>query len=159
VALELGGKSANIIFADADLSNAALQGVLGMQGSGQGCINGTRVLVERSVYDDVLQLISGILSGLEVGDPLVMSTFFGPVVSEPAADRIMAVIEAAKNSGTRLVCGGERLGGDLADGYFIAPNGIRRCRQLHNARPRRDLRARRRRAAVRRRGRSRPHRQ
>jgi len=121
VALELGGKSANIIFADADLSNAALQGVLGMQGSGQGCINGTRVLVERSVYEDVLQLISGILSGLEVGDPLVMSTFFGPVVSEPAADRIMGVIDTAKKSGTRLVCGGERLGGDLADGYFIAP--------------------------------------
>jgi acyl-CoA reductase-like NAD-dependent aldehyde dehydrogenase len=121
VALELGGKSANIIFADSDLNNAALQGVLGMQGSGQGCINGTRVLVERSVYEDVLKLISGILSGLEVGDPLVMSTFFGPVVSEPAADRIMGVIESAKSNGTRLVCGGERLGGDLADGYFIAP--------------------------------------
>lgn len=121
VALELGGKSANIIFADADLNNAALQGVLGMQGSGQGCINGTRVLVERPVYEDVLQLMSGILSGLEVGDPLVMSTFFGPVISEPAADRILGVVEDAKGSGTRLVYGGERLGGDLADGYFIAP--------------------------------------
>ena len=49
VGLELGGKSANIIFADADLNNAALQAILGMQGSGQGCINGTRVLVERPV--------------------------------------------------------------------------------------------------------------
>jgi aldehyde dehydrogenase (NAD+) len=121
VALELGGKSANIIFADSDLNNAALQGVLGMQGSGQGCINGTRVLVERSVYEDVLALMTAILSTLEVGDPLTVSTFFGPVVSEGAADRIMTVIETAKGDGTRLVCGGERLGGDLAGGYFVAP--------------------------------------
>jgi aldehyde dehydrogenase (NAD+) len=121
VALELGGKSANIVFADSDLNNAALQGVLGMQGSGQGCINGTRLLVERSVYEDVLALMSAILSTLEVGDPLMVSTFFGPVVSEGAADRIMGVIETAKSNGTRLVCGGERLGGDLAGGYFIAP--------------------------------------
>jgi aldehyde dehydrogenase (NAD+) len=121
VALELGGKSANIIFADSDLNNAALQGVLGMQGSGQGCINGTRVLVERSVYEDVLALMTAILSTLEVGDPLTVSTFFGPVVSEGAADRIITVIETAKGDGTRLVCGGERLGGDLAGGYFVAP--------------------------------------
>ncbi|WP_428338905.1 aldehyde dehydrogenase family protein [Mycobacterium sp.] len=121
VALELGGKSANLIFADADLSSAALQGVLGMQGSGQGCINGTRVLVERPVYEEVLQLMAGILQTLEVGDPSVPSTFFGPVISDAAASRIMGVIDAAKNHGTRLVAGGERLGGDLANGYFISP--------------------------------------
>jgi aldehyde dehydrogenase (NAD+) len=121
VGLELGGKSANIIFADADLNNAAMQAVLGMQGSGQGCINGTRVLVERPVYEDVLTLMQGILSGLEVGDPLTASTFFGPVINAIAADRIMGVIDTAKEGGARLVAGGERLGGELADGYFIAP--------------------------------------
>lgn len=121
VGLELGGKSANIIFADADLGSAAMQAILGMQGSGQGCINGTRILVERPVYEEVLTTIQGILGTLEVGDPLVASTFFGPVINQTAADRIMAVIDAARADGTRLVAGGERLGGELADGYFIAP--------------------------------------
>jgi aldehyde dehydrogenase (NAD+) len=120
VGLELGGKSANIIFADADLSNAAMQGVLGMQGSGQGCINGTRVLVERPVYEEVLTLMKGILDTLEVGDPLAASTFFGPVINQIAAERIMGVIETAKHGDTRLVTGGERLGGELAAGFFIA---------------------------------------
>lgn len=121
VGLELGGKSANLIFADADLGNAAMQAVLGMQGSGQGCINGTRVLVERPVYEEVLTLVQGILGTLEVGDPLVPSTFFGPVINQTAAERIMRTIETAKAGDTRLIAGGERLGGDLSDGYFIAP--------------------------------------
>jgi aldehyde dehydrogenase (NAD+) len=120
VGLELGGKSANLIFADADLSNAAMQAILGMQGSGQGCINGTRVLVERRVYEEVLSLMQGILATLEVGDPLVASTFFGPVINATAADRIMGVIDKAKSE-ARLVAGGERLTGELADGFFIAP--------------------------------------
>jgi len=120
VGLELGGKSANIIFADADLGNAAMQAILGMQGSGQGCINGTRVLVERPVYEDVLSLIQVTLGTLEVGDPLVASTFFGPVINATAAERIMGVIEKAKGE-ARLVAGGERLGGELADGFFISP--------------------------------------
>jgi aldehyde dehydrogenase (NAD+) len=121
VGLELGGKSANIIFADADLNNAAMQAILGMQGSGQGCINGTRVLVERPVYEEVLTLMQGILGTLEVGDPLAASTFFGPVINETAANRIVGVIETAKRGNVRLVAGGERLGGELADGFFIAP--------------------------------------
>ena len=121
VALELGGKSANVIFADADLSNAALQAVLGMQGSGQGCINGTRVLVERPVYEEVLAQMEGLLSTFPIGDPLASETFFGPVINDQAADRIMAVIDAAKNERARVVTGGERLGGDLANGSFIAP--------------------------------------
>jgi acyl-CoA reductase-like NAD-dependent aldehyde dehydrogenase len=121
VGLELGGKSANLVFADADLQNAALQGVLGMQGSGQGCINGTRVLIERSVYEEVLQLMQGIIATLPVGDPAVETTFFGPVINQAAVDRIMGMIDEAKSTGARVVSGGERLGGDLADGYFIAP--------------------------------------
>jgi acyl-CoA reductase-like NAD-dependent aldehyde dehydrogenase len=91
-----------------------------MQGSGQGCINGTRVLVERPVYEDVLSLIQVTLGTLEVGDPLVASTFFGPVINATAAERIMGVIEKAKGE-ARLVAGGERLGGELADGFFISP--------------------------------------
>jgi aldehyde dehydrogenase (NAD+) len=121
VGLELGGKSANIIFADADLNNAAMQAVLGMQGSGQGCINGTRVLVERPVYEEVLTLMTSILGTLEVGDPLAASTFFGPVINATAAERIMGVIDSAKRTQVRLIAGGERLGGELADGFFIAP--------------------------------------
>lgn len=121
VGLELGGKSANLIFADADLQSAAFEGVMAMQGSGQGCVNGTRVLVERPVYEDVLELMQNLLAGLPVGDPAAESTFFGPVINQTAAERIVGVIDSAKASGTRVVSGGERLGGDLAAGYYIAP--------------------------------------
>jgi aldehyde dehydrogenase (NAD+) len=121
VGLELGGKSANLIFADADLQSAAFEGVLAMQGSGQGCINGTRVLVERPVYEQVLELMQQLLAGLQVGDPTAATTFFGPVISQGAVERIVGIIDAAKTSGTRIVAGGERLGGELAGGFYIAP--------------------------------------
>ena len=158
VGLELGGKSANIIFADADLGNAAMQAILGMQGSGQGCINGTRVLIERPVYEEVLTLIQGILGTLEVGDPLVASTFFGPVINETAADRIMGVIEKAKTE-ARLIAGGERLGGELADGFFISPTVFADVDNSDAAGPRRDLRTGSGGHAVRHRGGGRPDRQ
>jgi aldehyde dehydrogenase (NAD+) len=71
--------------------------------------------------EEVLTLIQGILGGREVGDPLVASTFFGPVINAIAAERIMGVIDTAKRGDARLVAEDERLGGELADGYFIAP--------------------------------------
>ena len=80
-----------------------MQAVLGMQGSGQGCINGTRVLVQRPVYEEVLNLMKGILGTLEVGDPLAASTFFGPVINQAAAERILGVIETARHGDARLV--------------------------------------------------------
>jgi aldehyde dehydrogenase (NAD+) len=122
VGLELGGKSANIVFADANLEEAAGQAISGIVNlSGQGCINGTRVLVERPAYEQLVELASTFLSGVVVGDPTDESTLFGPVINEAACRRILGVIEQAKARGARLVTGGERIGGDLADGYYVAP--------------------------------------
>ena len=124
VVTELGGKSANIVFDDADLDAAAMlsahQGPL-MQ-SGQSCACASRVLVQESAYDAFLEKFVAVIEGSTVGDPLNPEVVFGPVVSQPAADRILGVIEQAvsERSGELLV-GGTRLGGELADGYYIQP--------------------------------------
>jgi acyl-CoA reductase-like NAD-dependent aldehyde dehydrogenase len=119
--LELGGKSAVIVFADADLSQAARRGLAGaVSVSGQGCVNGTRLLVERSIYEPYLKMLRGVSAHIKVGDPYDPSTVMGPVISEASLQRIVAVIDdAVKRDGARLVVGGERLGGDYAPGYYL----------------------------------------
>jgi aldehyde dehydrogenase (NAD+) len=124
VLLELGGKSANLVFADADLDAAvtlAVQtGVATL--SGQGCLLPTRLLVEDAVYDEVVEMVVDLTESLVVGDPFSDDTIMGPVVSAPHCERILGVIDRALHeSAGRLLTGGARLGGDLAGGYFIAP--------------------------------------
>ena len=122
VGLELGGKSANIIFEDADLTAASQGALTGIfQLSGQGCINGTRVLVQRSVHAQVVELIAHIAAQAPIGDPQDPGVFIGPVVNAAACERIMGVIDSARQGGAQLVAGGERMSGDFADGYFIQP--------------------------------------
>jgi acyl-CoA reductase-like NAD-dependent aldehyde dehydrogenase len=121
LALELGGKSANLLFADADLDAAAPRALLQcMANAGQGCSFPTRLLVERSVYDDVVERLADLAPTIRVGDPFAPDTQMGPVVCADACDRILAVIERAKGT-ARLVSGGSRLGGELAGGFFIEP--------------------------------------
>ncbi len=119
-ALELGGKSAVIVFSDADLAKA---GPLGLNGavsvSGQGCVNGTRLLVERPIYEQYLAMITSIAGHMKVGDPGDPATVMGPVISEASAQRILGIIGQAQQDGARLVLGGERLGGDFADGFYL----------------------------------------
>ena len=121
--LELGGKSALIAFADCDLM-AAVQGV--MRGlvalSGQGCTNSTRVLIEAPIYEQALRLIRGLVKRIAVGDPRRPETVMGPVISAQACERILGYINRAVEARAgELICGGVRLEGDLAAGYFIAP--------------------------------------
>ena len=119
--LELGGKSAVIVFADADLQEAARRGLAGaVSVSGQGCVNGTRLLVERSIYEPYLKMLEGIAAHIRVGDPMNPASIMGPVISEASLQRILAMVASAvKTDGARLVTGGERLGGDYADGYYL----------------------------------------
>jgi acyl-CoA reductase-like NAD-dependent aldehyde dehydrogenase len=124
VVAELGGKSANIVFDDADLDAAAMlsahQGPL-MQ-SGQSCACASRVLVHDTVYDAFLEKFVGVIEAATIGDPLDPQVVFGPVVSQQAADRILGVIEEAVSEGAgELIAGGNRLGGALAQGYYIQP--------------------------------------
>ncbi len=122
--LELGGKSANIVFEDADLDSAAVRAALFGTAfvAGQGCLLPTRLLVQETIYDEVVERVLAALGEVKVGDPLDPATGMGPVISEGSCARILEIIEAAKSGGEgRLLMGGERLGGDLAGGYFIAP--------------------------------------
>ena len=118
--LELGGKSAVIVFDDAELQGAAKRGLTGaVSANGQGCVNGTRLLVQRGVYDQYLAMLSAMAGYIQVGDPMDQATTMGPVISEPAMNRILGMVERGVSQGGRLVCGGERMGGDHAGGYFV----------------------------------------
>ena len=122
VTFELGGKSANVIFEDADLSAAVPMAAFhGLGNSGQGCLVPSRLLVHDSIHDQVVGMLAGIVGQMGVGDPFTEGVFMGPVINQAACDRILGVIDSAKVSDGTLLTGGERLGGDLANGYFIAP--------------------------------------
>lgn len=118
--LELGGKSAVIVFADADLATAGKCGLAGaISVSGQGCVNGTRLLVERPIYEQYIETMKAIAGHIKVGDPQDATSVMGPVISENSLQRILAIVEQAKNAGARLALGGERLDGELANGYYL----------------------------------------
>jgi acyl-CoA reductase-like NAD-dependent aldehyde dehydrogenase len=120
---ELGGKSANVVFADADLEAAAAHSAYRAMGNaGQGCIVPSRLLVQDSIYDEFVAMVVGITRSMKVGDPFDAQTAVGPVIDERAFDRILGVIERAKAEGAgTLLTGGGALGGDLEHGYYIEP--------------------------------------
>ncbi|KAI5927582.1 aldehyde dehydrogenase domain-containing protein [Camillea tinctor] len=118
VSLELGGKSPTIIFADADLNNALYWASLGItMGSGQICASGSRIYVQDSIYDKFVEEFAARLRDGIHGDPLLPETTKGAAVSQSQADKVMNYIKQGKESGAKLVCGGEMLPGP---GYFIA---------------------------------------
>ena len=120
VGLELGGKSAVIVFDDADLMTAAKKGLTGaVSANGQGCVNGTRLLVQRGVYDQYLGMLTAMAGHIKSGDPFDPSTTLGPVITEGALTRIKGMIDRGVSEGGRIACGGERLGGDFANGFFL----------------------------------------
>jgi acyl-CoA reductase-like NAD-dependent aldehyde dehydrogenase len=119
--LELGGKSGIVVFDDADVGGAVQHGLGSVVSlSGQGCVLGTRLIVQAGIYDDLVEQAAASIGFIQPGDPFDESTFMGPVINEAAADRILGVIDRARNE-SRLVTGGNRMGGDLANGYFIEP--------------------------------------
>ncbi|NGO09763.1 aldehyde dehydrogenase [Streptomyces sp. HC44] len=120
VLFELGGKSANLLFADTDLDSVVPYcAAFAMSNTGQGCALPTRLLVERSIYDEVVARVTGVVAHLPVGDPLEPTTYIGPLVNAVARDRVQDVIDKAiAGEAGRLVYGGERI---ESDGYFVTP--------------------------------------
>ena len=121
---ELGGKSASLIFDDADVPRAAkLAAVLAVaQNSGQGCFLPTRLLVQRGVYDQVLETLNKTASGFTVGRPFGEQTTMGPVANRQSFERILGIMaRIASDHDGSLLTGGEAVGGDLADGYYLRP--------------------------------------
>ncbi|MEU4332260.1 MULTISPECIES: aldehyde dehydrogenase family protein [Nonomuraea] len=139
---ELGGKSPNIVFPDADL-DAATQGVtvnsIYTGNAGQVCVAGSRILIHRSIWEEMLERISAAAAGLVLGDPLDLATTMGPIVSAGQYERVASYLEIAEKEGARLVFGG-RTGAEvvpgLPGGYWVAPtlytvtdNTLRICQE------------------------------
>ncbi|KAI6146136.1 aldehyde dehydrogenase [Pisolithus tinctorius] len=119
VTLELGGKSPNIIFNDADLEEAVSWSMLGIfYNHGQSCLAGSRIFVQEGIYDEFLKRFTEKSRSIKVGDPFASDTFQGPQVSKIQYDRIMGYIDSGKKEGAKIHIGGERHG---SEGYFIQP--------------------------------------
>jgi acyl-CoA reductase-like NAD-dependent aldehyde dehydrogenase len=143
---ELGGKSANIVFADADLDAAAAgisTSAVFTGGAGQTCVAGSRILVHESVLGAVVDRVRAIAAKVVLGDPMDPATTMGPVVSAEQLDRVRGFVGGATADGAELLFGG-RVGGDalfpagssLAGGYWVEPtlfrvpgNDLRICRE------------------------------
>jgi len=123
VSLELGGKSPDIVFADADLDTAtAGAGMAVFANSGQICSAGTRLFVERRIYDEFTGRVAEFGKGLQVGNGIDPKTQIGPLVSEQQLERVTSYLSIGKNEGARPLSGGSRITeGALAQGYFVPP--------------------------------------
>ncbi len=122
VSLELGGKSPNIVFADADME-AALKGTMTgiFYNKGEVCAAGSRLFLEGKIHDEFMAKLTERVKGLKVGDPMDKSTRMGPVVSKQQMEKVLSYIEAGKQEGARLVTGGGRVNVGNGKGYFIEP--------------------------------------
>src|SRR4051794_15870298 len=119
VTLELGGKSPNIVFADADLDAAVNGAMVGMYlNQGQCCCAGSRLFVQESVHDKMVEKLAAKAKGRKLGDPFDPTTEQGPQVDKAQFDKIMSYLDKGKSQGARCVTGGERHG---EKGYFIKP--------------------------------------
>jgi aldehyde dehydrogenase (NAD+) len=121
--LELGGKSPNIVFPDADLARAVTGALIGIfAAGGQTCIAGSRLLVHRAVYDRMVEAIARRARAIRLGDPMQPTTHMGPVANEPQYERIRRMIAAGRESGATMVAGDEPLdGADVGRGLFVRP--------------------------------------
>lgn len=119
VSLELGGKSPNVVFADADLDAAVEGAYFGLFfNQGQCCVAGSRLFVEEHVYDKFVDKMIAKTKGRKVGDPFDPSTEQGPQVSQEQMDRILGYIEHGKSDGAKMLTGGKRVGNK---GFFVEP--------------------------------------
>jgi len=120
ISLELGGKSPNIVFADADMEAAVKGALTGIfYNKGEVCAAGSRLFVEEPIHDEFVSKLTDRVKTLKVGDPMDKSTRMGPVVSKAQMDTVMSYIEAGNREGAKLVAGGKRA--VSGKGYFVEP--------------------------------------
>jgi len=123
VTLELGGKSPNIVFEDANLDNAVMGAISGIfAATGQTCIAGSRLLVQKSVQDEFTEKLLAIAKTARMGDPMNMETQVGPVTTKPQYDKVLSYIETGQADGAKLLLGGKiPQASDLSQGWFVEP--------------------------------------
>ena len=122
LSLELGGKNPTLVFADSDW-RAQLDTLVrsAYQNSGQICLCGSRLLIERSIYPEFREAFVSRVSALRVGDPMAGDTQLGPLVSQAHFDKVMACLQRAREEGGTFLCGGARI---QREGWFIQPTVI-----------------------------------
>jgi len=121
VFLELGGKSSYIVCEDANLdANAFMCGFQATMQSGQGCSINTRMLIQRSVYDEMVEKVAAYYATVKFGDPADPTTHMGPLINAKQRDRVLGYIEKGKAEGARLLVGGGRPE-HLPKGYYVEP--------------------------------------
>lgn len=123
LSLELGGKSPDIVFADADLDAAVAGAAMAVfSNTGQICSAGTRLFVEKSVYEEFTQRVAEFGKTLKVGNGMNPETQIGPVVSSGQLERVLGYLEVGQKEGAKALSGGQRLsGGEYDKGYFVPP--------------------------------------
>jgi aldehyde dehydrogenase (NAD+) len=122
VAQELGGKSANIVFADAGLEAAVTRGVHHcFNNTGQSCNAPTRMLIEQSVYNEAVAIATRVAQETQLGDPMQKGAHLGPVVSKAHYDKIQGLIQVAIDEGAQLVAGGTGRADGFDRGYYVKP--------------------------------------
>jgi aldehyde dehydrogenase (NAD+) len=122
LSLELGGKSPNIVFADADLEAAARGAMTGIfYNKGEVCAAGSRLFLEETIHEEFMAKITDKVKSMKVGDPMDKATRMGPVVSKAQLETVLSYIEAGKQEGARVVAGGGRARVGDGKGYFVEP--------------------------------------
>ncbi len=119
--LELGGKSPNIIFEDANIDSAVFMSAVGMFSlAGQMCAASSRIFVQKSIYESFLKKFNEMAKGLSVGDPFDPSVISGPLISKKQLERVERFVEEGKKSGAKILTGGTRYT-EIGTGYFFQP--------------------------------------
>ena len=135
VSMELGGKSPNIVFEDADLDNA-IKGVISgiFAATGQTCIAGSRLLVQQSIHDQFLEKLVAFAKTAKMGNPMSKDTQIGPVTNKPQLEKILKYIDIAKGEGAQAVLGGGRASRpECGNGWFVEPtifSGVRNSMRI-----------------------------
>ena len=130
VTVELGGKTPVIVFDDVDLDSAVKGAAFGaFIAAGQTCICGSRILVERTIYDRFVEGLTDVASGIRIGDPSDPDTQLGPVISDRARQRVLSYIDIARHEGATVAFGGGIPGDEaLARGFYVEPTVLRDVR-------------------------------
>jgi (Z)-2-((N-methylformamido)methylene)-5-hydroxybutyrolactone dehydrogenase len=124
VTLELGGKSANIVFGDANIDSAVNGAISGIfAASGQTCIAGSRLLVHRKIHDEVVAGVVKLASSARIGNPSLPETQVGPITTQPQREKVLSYLDIARGEGAECVLGGGKpAAAELGDGWFVEPS-------------------------------------
>lgn len=128
IGLELGGKSPNVIFADADIDAAVEWAMIGIFfNQGEVCAAGSRILVEESIHDEFVSKLKAKAERMTIGDPM-KNPDIGPIITEKDMEKVLAYIQSGIDEGARLVCGGKRYTEKgCGKGYFVLPTIFDNC--------------------------------